>query len=145
MSMQFKLLVGILFTILTCIPLAVVGYNDLGKDLGVVQKTGRTVMEKRLDAFNVREIEVGGDLFGQYCSSCHGDRGQGIPGLAPAINRKDLFDGRREKEIGWGGNVDNFLKNTISAGRPARSRPDLYAATMPTWSNEFGGPMRNDQ
>ncbi|MDE3090094.1 MAG: c-type cytochrome [Chloroflexota bacterium] len=145
MSTQLKILVGLIFTLLTCVPLAAIALNDLGHDLGAVPKTQLTEMEKRAADLNGRQIEVGADLFGQYCYSCHGKRGEGIPSLAPAINRKDLFDGRREKEIGWSSSVEGFLKDTISAGRPIQSRPDLYQAHMPTWSQEYGGPMRPDQ
>jgi mono/diheme cytochrome c family protein len=56
-----------------------------------------------------------------------------------------LFDGRREKQIGWSSSVAGFLKDTIAAGRPIQSRPDLYTVKMPTWSQEYGGPMRPDQ
>lgn len=145
MSSQLKILVGILFTVLTCIPLAVVAYNDLGPGFGIAPNVGKTVMEKRGDALYGREIEVGADLFGTYCSTCHGAKGEGIPQVAPALNRKDLFDGRRQKDVGWAGSVSAFLKDTIAAGRPVASRPDLYVARMPTWSQEFGGPMRPDQ
>ncbi|HEX7588865.1 MAG TPA: c-type cytochrome [Anaerolineae bacterium] len=145
MSTQLKILVGIIFTVLTCIPLAAVALNDLGHDVGAVPATQLTGMEKRAADLNGRQIEAGADLFGTYCYSCHGKKGEGIPQLAPAINRKDLLDGRREKQIGWSGSVEGFLKATIAGGRPVQTRPDLYAAHMPTWSQEFGGPMRPDQ
>ncbi len=145
MSTQLKILVGIIFTLLTCAPLAAVAINDLGHDVGVVPGTSRTAMEQRAAALNGREIEVGADLFGNYCSPCHGKQGEGVPQVAPAINRKDLLDGRHEKDIGWAGSVQGFLQDTISAGRPIQSRPDLYTAHMPTWSNQYGGPMRPDQ
>ncbi len=145
MSTQIKIIVGILFTVLTCVPLAVVAYNDMGRELGMVSPTERTVMEKRADAFAGRQIEFGADVYAQYCTGCHGKKGEGIPAVAPALNRKDLYDGRYIKEVGWGGDVPTFLKNTIAAGRPAASRPDLYVAKMPTWSNQMGGPMRPDQ
>ncbi len=145
MSTQTKILVGLIFTLLTCIPLAVVAYNDMGRDLGLISPTQKTVMEQRADALRGREIEVGADLYSTYCTACHGKKGEGIPSVAPALNRKDLLDGRYIKEVGWGGNVPTFLKDTIAAGRPLATRPDLYAAKMPTWSNQFGGPMRPDQ
>ncbi len=141
MSTQLKILVGLIFTLLTCLPLGYVALNDLGASTPA-QPSG---MEQRASALTGRQVEVGADLFGQYCYSCHGKHGEGIPQVAPAINRKDLFDGRREKQIGWSGSVAAFLKDTISAGRPVQSRPDLYSAHMPTWSNEYGGPMRVDQ
>ena len=145
MSTQLKILVGIIFTVLTCIPLAAVALNDLGHDVGAVPSTQLTGMEKRAADLNGRQIEAGADLFGTYCVGCHGKKGEGIPQVAPAINRKDLLDGRREKQIGWSGSIEGFLKDTIAGGRPVQSRPDLYSAHMPTWSQEFGGPMRPDQ
>ncbi|MCL4395049.1 MAG: c-type cytochrome [Chloroflexi bacterium] len=145
MSTQLKILVGMIFTLLTCVPLAVIAVNDLGHDIGVVPSTQETGMDARAADLTGRQIEVGADLFGQYCYSCHGTHGEGIPQLAPTINRKDLLDGRREKSVGWSGSVEGFIKDTISAGRPIQSRPDLYSAHMPTWSQEYGGPLRPDQ
>jgi mono/diheme cytochrome c family protein len=145
MNSQLRIIIGILFTLLTCVPLAVVAYNDLGPGFGLAPNSGKTVMERRADSLAGKEIEVGADIYAQYCTACHGKKGEGIPQLAPPINRKDLLDGRRQKEIGWAGSVEAFLKNTLAAGRPVQSRPDIYAARMPTWSQEFGGPLRPDQ
>lgn len=145
MSTPLKILVGFIFTLLTCIPLVAVGVNDLGRDLGAVPADQPTEMEKRGMAFKGREIEVGADLYGQYCYSCHGKRGEGLPSVAPAINRKDIFDGRRAKDIGWIGSAEAFIKNAIEAGRPVQARPDLYTAKMPTWGQVYGGPLRPDQ
>ena len=145
MSTQLKILIGIIFTLLTCIPLAAIATNDLGHDFGITPKDQPTGMDQRAAALAGRQIEVGADLFGTYCSPCHGTKGEGLPGVAPALNRKDLFDGTREKNVGWPGSIDGFIKDTISAGRPIQSRPDLYSAKMPTWSQEYGGPLRPDQ
>ncbi len=145
MTSQLRILIGILFTLLTCIPLAVVAYNDLGPGLGVSPNSEKTVMEKRVDSLAGKEIEVGGDIFAQYCVACHGQKGEGIPQLAPPLNRKDLLDGRRQKDVQWAGSVKSFIKDTVSAGRPIQARPDIYTARMPTWSQEFGGPLRPDQ
>jgi mono/diheme cytochrome c family protein len=145
MSPQIKILVGIIFTVLTCVPLAAVAINDMGHDIGAVAQTQQTSMDKRAADIAGRQTEVGADLFSTYCAPCHGVRGQGTPGLAPAIDRKDLLDGRREKAVGWAGGVEGFLMDTISAGRPVQSRPDLYSAHMPTWSQQYAGPLRPDQ
>ena len=75
MSTQLKILVGIIFTVLTCVPLAAVALNDLGHDVGAVPKTQQTGIEKRAADLNGRQIEAGADLFGQYCFSCHGKKG----------------------------------------------------------------------
>ncbi|MBI4789095.1 MAG: c-type cytochrome [Chloroflexi bacterium] len=131
MSTQLKILVGLIFTLLTCIPLAAVAINDLGMPNA---PAGSTRMEERAASLAGRDIQTGAEAFGNYCASCHGKQGEGIPSVAPALNRKDLFDGRRQKDVGWSGSAAGFLKNTIAAGRPVRSRPDLYSVTMPTWS-----------
>lgn len=145
MTSQLRILIGILFTLLTCIPIAMVAYNDLGPGLGVSPNSDKTVMEKRADSLTGKDIEVGGDIFAQYCTACHGQKGEGIPQLAPPLNRKDLLDGRRQKEIQWAGSAKSFIKDTVAAGRPVQSRPDIYTARMPTWSQEYGGPLRPDQ
>ncbi len=145
MATQIKLIVGLLFTLLTCIPLAVVAYNDLGTNIDFLRPTQGTVMQARAAAFHGREIEVGADLYSQYCTICHGNKGEGVLGVAPALNRKDLLDGRYTKQIAWASSSQTFLQDTIAAGRPVQSRPDLYAVRMPTWSNAYGGPLRPDQ
>jgi len=145
MSTQLKPLLGLIFTLLTCIPLATVAIGDLGHELGVVPQTQRTELEKRAASFAGREIEDGANLYAQYCVTCHGERGEGTPRVAPPLNRAYLLDGRRVKEIGWAGNTDAFLKNAIAAGRLIHARPDLYAIQMPPWSDEYRGPLRSDQ
>jgi mono/diheme cytochrome c family protein len=145
MSIQLKILVGFIFTLLTCIPLAAIAINDMGRDMGIVPQTELTAMEKRAANLAGREIEFGADIYDQYCFSCHGKRGEGIPQVAPALNRKDLLDGRYEKSIGWAGSVPAFIRQTVAAGRAVQSRPDLYVARMPTWAQEYGGPLRPDQ
>jgi mono/diheme cytochrome c family protein len=144
MSTQQKILIGIVFTLLTCLPLGAVALNDLGHDLGAVSPDERTAMEQRARALQGREIETGADLYSRYCSNCHGNRGEGVAPVAPALKRKDLFDGRRANDVRWTGSIESFLKNAIAAGRPIQSRPDLYSAKMPTWGDEFGGPLRAD-
>lgn len=145
MNTQLRIIIGILFTLLTCVPLAVIAYNDLGPGFGFAPNSDKTVMEKRADSLAGRDIETGADVYAQYCTACHGKKGEGIPQLAPALNRKDLLDGRRQKDIAWAGSVKAFIKDTVAAGRPIQSRADIYTARMPTWSQEYGGPLRPDQ
>jgi mono/diheme cytochrome c family protein len=98
-----------------------------------------------------RSIEAGAAIFASSCSTCHGDNGQGIDGVAPALNARDLLDDTqgtplRLKEIGWSGTVRDYIKGTISSGRPRASAAfSTYARRMPTWSQDFGGPLRQDQ
>jgi cytochrome c2 len=98
-----------------------------------------------------RSIETGAAIFATNCSPCHGVNGQGIDGVAPALNAKDLLDDSkgtptRLKEIGWSGSLKDYLTATISGGRPRASAAfSAYPNRMPTWSQEFGGPLRPDQ
>jgi mono/diheme cytochrome c family protein len=62
------------------------------------------------------DAAAGQVIFDSTCYACHGTNGQGTD-RAPALNSKDLltqFD-------------DNWFRQTISAGRPAKG--------MPTWGN----------
>lgn len=146
MNSQLRILIGILFTLLTCIPLGIILMNDCGPSLCLPPNAAPgDVMQKRALSLEGKNIETGADIYGQYCIGCHGKKGEGIPGIAPPINRKDLLDGRREKDVAWAGSISGFIKDTVSAGRPIQSRPDLYNARMPTWSQEYGGPLRPDQ
>jgi mono/diheme cytochrome c family protein len=93
-----------------------------------------------------RSIEAGAALYDVNCKGCHGAKGEGVEGVAPALNVRDLFDGTRAKEIGWPGTTRDFIYSTISGGRPRASAAfSAYPQRMPTWSQEFGGPMRVDQ
>jgi hypothetical protein len=68
-----------------------------------------------------------------------------LPGLAPAINTPTLFDGTRLSEVGWVGSLHDFIYATISGGRPLASAGTTWPQRMPTWSTEYGGPLRHDQ
>ncbi len=93
-----------------------------------------------------RSIEAGATLFQSSCTGCHGVQGQGIEGIAPSLNAADLFDGARLKEIGWTGTTKDYIRSAIAGGRPRASAAFAnYPQRMPTWSQEFGGPMRPDQ
>lgn len=93
-----------------------------------------------------RSIEAGAALYASSCAGCHGIQGQGIEGVAPSLNAADLFDGTRLKEIGWTGTVRDYVRSAIAGGRPRASAAFAnYPQRMPTWSQEFGGPLRPDQ
>ena len=93
-----------------------------------------------------RSIEAGAALFQSSCTACHGIQGKGIDGVAPALNSADLFNGTRLKQIGWAGTVKDYVRSAIASGRPRASAAFAnYPQRMPTWGQEFGGPMRKDQ
>ncbi len=76
------------------------------------------------------------------CIGCHGVQGQGIPGVAPALNSEAFFT-TRLKEVGYTGSLRSFIESTVNAGRPVGS--GQYSAKMPTWGQAYGGPLRPDQ
>jgi cbb3-type cytochrome c oxidase subunit III len=95
------------------------------------------------DAFEARSIERGAALFTEYCTECHGLHGQGIEGVAPTLNSQYFFNDRL-KEIGYQGTLEAYITLTVRGGRPVKSAAS-YPREMPTWSVDYGGPLRNDQ
>lgn len=133
--MTWRVIVGTLSLMITMIA------------LGFVAVTEQDRMASFTTAYASRQIEYGGALFENYCATCHGPEGQGS-GRAPALNAIDLFDGERLKNIGWAGTTADFIRATISSGRPrisASFNANSYPQRMPTWSSDFGGPLRKDQ
>ena len=102
---------------------------------------------RRMDIYTAqyegRSIQRGASIFVTNCSSCHGARGEGIAGVAPALNTPEMFDGTHLAELGWTGTLEDYLLLTVAAGRPARSAD--WPNPMPTWSQDYGGPMRPDE
>jgi mono/diheme cytochrome c family protein len=136
--MQTRIALGALLFMLT---IAVLGYLIVNEGL-LPGQVGR--MQKFDAQVQGRSIEAGALLFQNNCVGCHGVQGQGIPGVAPALNAADLFNGERLKKVGYTGKVEDYIRGTISAGRPVKTNPS-YPNPMPTWSQAFGGPLRPDQ
>ena len=113
--------------------------------LGYVAVTEQDRMANFSVAYDARQVEAGAALYETNCSLCHGLDGQGT-GRAPALNAPDLFDGSRLAAINWAGTVSDYVEATIAGGRPRPSNEfTQYPERMPTWSQEFGGPLRTDQ
>jgi mono/diheme cytochrome c family protein len=102
-------------------------------------------MEIFLASNDARAVETGALLFENNCRPCHGPQGKGIEGVAPAINAHDLYDGSRLAAIGWTGSTEDYVRDVIAAGRPVPSAGTAFPQRMPTWSQRFGGPLRDDQ
>lgn len=113
--------------------------------LGVIALNEPARMEEFTEAFRARQIENGAALFEANCRTCHGPQGRGIQGVAPALNSADLFDGTRLENIGFAGTTEDFVRATIASGRPVPSQGTDYPQRMPTWSEEFGGPLKTYQ
>lgn len=92
--------------------------------------------------FEGRAVENGALLFEANCVGCHGIQGQGIPGVGPALNSQAFFTTRLQ-EVGYAGSLRSYVESTVNAGRPVGS--GQYSAVMPTWGQEYGGPLRPDQ
>lgn len=131
--MKWQIALGALAVAATIIVLAVVGVGEPRR------------MANFTTSYNARQIETGALIFEINCRPCHGPQGKGIEGVAPAINAADLFNGGRLRAIGFAGTVQDYVRATISSGRPVPSEGTNYPQRMPTWSQDFGGPLRDDQ
>ena len=133
---QLEILFGL---ILVSIAIAVIIYVGFGEEDRMVEQA---------QAQQGEAIEVGAELFETNCSGCHGTKGQGIQGLAPALNDRHFFTGRVQ-EVGWEGTLRDYIVSAVTIGRSVSTRPELYAGggrpAMPAWSQRFGGPLREDQ
>src|SRR5579859_6288095 len=132
--MSWRVIVGTLSLVITMIL------------LGYVAVTEQDRMANFSTAYTAREIEAGATLFESNCSPCHGLDGKGSP-RAPALNTPDLLiNGKRLADAGFSGTVSDFILLTVSAGRPRASATFAqYPQRMPTWSQDYGGPLRDDQ
>ncbi len=101
-------------------------------------------MESFTRSYESRRIEEGAAIYESSCRPCHGPQGEGTP-LGPPLNRASLFSGDYLSEIGWTGTLDDFLSSTVSAGRPLPTEGTSFPQRMPTWGENFGGPLRIDQ
>lgn len=140
-STRHKLFFALICALLTCIVLVVMAWNDFSDNA----PESPSARQQRARAYAGRTIETGAELYSRLCARCHNARGEGVASVAPALRRKDLFDGRRARELQWTGSIEAFLQNTLRAGRPIPSRADLYSARMPAWDREFGGTLSASQ
>lgn len=99
-------------------------------------------------AQQAQTIEVGAELFDIHCRSCHGATGEGVGQLGPPLN-DEVFFTRRLAEVGWPGTLAEYVIATVTVGRQVATRPiyagDGVAAVMAPWSEQYGGPLRDDQ
>lgn len=147
--MNTRIFIG---TVLFLVIFLTVGYVLLNEGLLDVQAHEDS---GRMQAFKVgydgRSIENGADLFFQYCASCHGDKGEGVPGKGPQLDPY-LFTTRwpELKAANYPNSLRNFVKIAIAGGRPDYTKywadqGETFAAPMQTWGQSFGGPLRDDQ
>ncbi|HUS94323.1 MAG TPA: c-type cytochrome [Patescibacteria group bacterium] len=136
--MQIKVVIGTISFMLVMIILGVAALFEPAR------------LEETADAFVGRQIEKGAVIFHDSCAECHGEGGlaldcsttageeidcKGIP-----LNHAALLCGDpslRMQQMAWNSSKENFIKQTISSGRPG--------TLMPIWSKSFGGPMEDYQ
>jgi mono/diheme cytochrome c family protein len=133
---QIEITLGALFILITSTVVLFYGLNENNR------------MQEFDRAHQARAIEAGAALFAQQCSRCHGTQGTGIPGLCPPLNDRYFFD-QRLQDVGWSGTLEDYIVATASSGRLASTRPDQYPGqgtpAMPSFSDQYGGPLREDQ
>jgi len=127
--------------------------------LGIILSIASTLLivwfafkeEARMEMYSLNQaaerIEIGGFLFDQNCTHCHGKNAIGT-NMAPCLNCEDFFTNRSEA-MKWEGSLEEYLIYTVSNGRAVSSRPDQFPgdgnSVMPIWSEQYGGPLREDQ
>ncbi|MBK8987011.1 MAG: cytochrome c [Chloroflexi bacterium] len=137
--MQIKVAIGTIAFMLTMV---IFGYAALREP---------TRLERFTLAEQGRSIETGAHLYQANCSNCHGVNGLaeecydlgtgaqigciGLPLNYRALLCGDISD--RMIALNWQGTKEAFIRSTISSGRAGTE--------MPTWSEQFGGPLRDDQ
>jgi mono/diheme cytochrome c family protein len=149
MSMSTKVTLGIVLFMIVFAATGLVLLNEGLLDSQAATGTGRMQIEAK--AQKARSIEAGALIFISNCATCHGADGEGIPGKGLTLN-PDLFTKHYpaiQAARTFNGTLHDFVKATVASGRPV---PSAYAETqggfanpMPTWSQQFGGPLRDDQ
>lgn len=135
--MSIKIIIG---TIAFMMTMMVLGFAALREPARMERWTGADLG---------RSIEAGAHIFINNCATCHGVDGtaqecydangnqiacQGLP-----LNYNELLCGdisARMEAMGWTGSKANYVLTVVAAGR---------GPIMPTWAEQFGGPLRPDQ
>lgn len=137
--MQVKIIIGTIAFMLTMI---ILGFVALNEPLRLQQFS---------NAVEGRSIENGAEIFLNNCATCHGvngraeecfDAGTGdqIPCAGLPLNSADLQCGSPSPRLeiqDWQGAKLDYIHSTISSGRPWNG--------MPTWGEEYGGPLQRNQ
>ena len=86
-------------------------------------------------------IEKGAEIFANNCATCHGAEVRGSP-ARPSTASTSSPSGC--KDVGFAGTLHDYIQLTVAAGRPSKANAQ-WGVIMPTWSNRYGGPLRDDQ
>ncbi len=152
--MQSKIFLGTVLFIILFVATGVVLLNEgiLPEQQDAPGQPGTGRMQVEQQAILGGSTEQGALLFLGSCSTCHGRNGEGVPGKGPTLN-PDVFT-KHFPQIkstlgGFGGTIQDFIRLTISAGRPIESAWAVeqggYPQRMPTWGQDYGGPLTSQQ
>lgn len=135
-NIQLQIILGTIFVLLSAAILIVMGVRE-------PQRLADYEVQQRAE-----QIEFGASVYVANCTSCHGTQAQGVIGRAPSLRDEEFFSTRLD-EVGWQGSLEDYIVSVVTVGRQVSTRPELYpgdgAPAMPTWSEKFGGPLRDDQ
>ena len=82
---------------------------------------------------HTQAVQRGAQIYAQYCFQCHGTKGQGFKG--PKLNNNPDVNKLSDDE----------LIRIISSGVYDPASPgDPTKATMPAWSEQYGGPLTDN-
>jgi mono/diheme cytochrome c family protein len=129
----------------------------------IIGISDQTQLNVRASEFEGRSIEAGAKVWSLQCARCHGVDGEGIEGQGPAL-ASETFVGRIEivqdasgaqstrviqpsarlEQIGWTGSLADYVSSVTASGIPIRSS-NVWDVNHPTFSERFGGPLRDDQ
>lgn len=137
--MQVKIIIGTIAFMLTMVIIGFVSLREPAR------------LEAFTDAYAGRSVENGAEIFFDNCATCHGINGRAQECFDPSsgeptgcqglpLNNAQLVCGalsQRMEAMGWAGSKHNFIQSTISAGRPWNG--------MPTWGQQYGGPLQQNQ
>jgi mono/diheme cytochrome c family protein len=133
---QLEIILGTLLVFLSTAIVIVLGIRE-------PQRLADYEMQQRAEL-----IEFGASVFTTNCTACHGQTADGIEGRAPSLRSEHFFTERID-EVGWQGGLEDYIVSVVTVGRQVSTRPELYPGdgipAMPTWSEKFGGPLRDDQ
>jgi mono/diheme cytochrome c family protein len=118
---QLEIILGTIFVLLSVGILIILGIRE-------PQRLAQYEVQQRADT-----VEFGASVYVTNCVTCHGTQAQGITGRAPSL-RDEYFFTERLAEIGWQGSLEDYIISVVTVGRQ-----------VSTWSEKFGGPLRDDQ